>query len=71
MQETKTPVTIGELLTAEEAAKALRCHYMTLARQRAEGKGLPYFKIGSKVFYHRADIEAYLSSCYVDRTQAA
>ena len=71
METSKTPVTLGDLLTAEEAAKALRCHYMTLSRQRMDGKGIPYIKCGRKVFYRRADIEAYLSSCYIDRTQAA
>lgn len=72
MESTKQASAIaGELLTQKEAAAALRCHFMTLTKQRREGRGIPFIKLGHKVFYRRSDIETYIDSCYVNHGKAA
>lgn len=45
-----------ELMTQTEAAKMLRMSESWLERQRWEHKGIPYLKIGGRVFYEKQDI---------------
>lgn len=53
-------LSVGEMLTTDQTAAVLGCHYMTLSKQRQEGRGIPYLKVGRKVYYLKTDIEAYL-----------
>lgn len=48
------------LLTVEEVADELRVPAGTFRSWRAQGRGPRSFKIGRRVVYRRADIEAWL-----------
>jgi hypothetical protein len=49
-----------ELLTAVETARLLRCSLRTLDRERAEGRGCPFVRMGCRIRYRRADIESFI-----------
>ncbi len=49
-----------ELITQEELAKMLRVSEGYLKNQRWKKEGIPYVKIGSKVFYDREDVMAWV-----------
>jgi excisionase family DNA binding protein len=51
-----------ELLTALEAAKVLRCSLRTLDRERADGGGCPFVRIGRRIRYRRSDIDAFVAA---------
>ena len=51
-----------ENLTNDEAAKYLRISKETLWRLRATGK-LSYYRVGGKLIFDRAELDAYLESC--------
>lgn len=58
------------LLTAKEAAEYLSSSENSLRTMRSKGYGPPYHRIGSAVFYRRAELDAYnaeLRPC--DRTK--
>jgi excisionase family DNA binding protein len=48
------------LLTPGETARLLRCSLRTLDRERAEGRGCPFVRIGGRIRYRRADIESFI-----------
>jgi excisionase family DNA binding protein len=50
------------LLTAPETAQYLRCSLRTLDRERADGRGIPYIRIGGRIRYRRADVEAFIAA---------
>ena len=50
------------LLTARETAQYLRCSLRTLDRERADGRGIPYVRIGGRIRYRRADVEAFVAA---------
>ena len=50
------------LLTASETAQYLRCSLRTLDRERADGRGIPYVRIGGRIRYRRADVEAFVEA---------
>ena len=50
------------LLTARETARLLRCSLRTLDRERADGLGCPFVKIGGRIRYRRADVEAFVEA---------
>jgi len=50
------------LLTAPETAQYLRCSLRTLDRERADGSGIPYVRIGGRIRYRRADIDAFVKA---------
>lgn len=50
----------SDLLTPDEAGKYLRCAKQTLARWRCEGGGPAYVKVGTRVLYRRADLDAWI-----------
>ena len=50
------------LLTAPETAQYLRCSLRTLDRERAEGRGIPYVRIGGRIRYRRADVETFVAA---------
>jgi hypothetical protein len=49
-----------DLLTPPEYARYRRCSVRTLDRERADGVGCPYIRLGSRILYRRADIDCYL-----------
>ena len=51
-----------ELLTAGETAQLLRCSLRTLDRERADGRGCPFVRIGGRIRYRRADVEAFVAA---------
>jgi len=55
-------MTETDLLTSEEFARFRRCSLRTLDRERAEGRGCPYIRLGSRILYRRADIDRYLDA---------
>ena len=50
------------LLTSREFARYRRCSLRTLDRERAEGMGCPYVRLGARILYRRADIERYIDA---------
>jgi len=50
------------LLTAPETAQYLRCSVRTLDRERADGRGCPFVRIGGRIRYRRADVEAFVAA---------
>lgn len=50
-----------DYLTSQEAADFMRRPTSTLAYWRHRGEGPQYAKVGKRVLYRRADIEAWLS----------
>jgi hypothetical protein len=53
-------MTETDLLTPREFAKYRRCSLRTLDRERADGSGCPYVRLGARILYRRCDIERYL-----------
>ncbi len=51
-----------ELLTTDQAARALACSAIYLAVLRTKGGGPTFLKIGRNVRYRRSDLEAWLNS---------
>ena len=51
-----------KLLTALETARLLRCSLRTLDRERADGRGCPFIRIGGRIRYRLADIESYIAA---------
>jgi len=51
-----------ELLTAAEVARLLRCSLRTLDRERSDGRGCPFVRIGSRIRYRRADVDAFVAA---------
>jgi hypothetical protein len=51
-----------DLLTPPEYARYRRCSLRTLDRERAEGRGCPFIRLGGRILYRRADIEHYLEA---------
>ncbi len=54
---------ISGLLTPKEAAEFLGVQEQTLAVWRISGRyGLPFYKVGRRVYYKAEDLEAWLES---------
>jgi hypothetical protein len=51
-----------DLLTDEETSKKVNRAKQTLAGDRSKGIGIPFTKIGGRVFYRRGDIREYIDS---------
>ncbi len=51
-----------KLLSEKEVEKFFGLNYRTLQRERTNGVGIPYHKIGRRVFYRIADIEEFLAA---------
>lgn len=50
------------LLTPKQAAERLGVSHITLARWRVQGRGLPFIRLGGRIRYSIADIEAWIAS---------
>jgi excisionase family DNA binding protein len=57
-----------EWLSAKEAAQYTGLGFSTLAKLRLKGGSAPYAKVGSKVVYRKADLDAWLESKRVANT---
>jgi len=53
---------VPDNLTPAEYARYRRCSLRTLDRERAEGRGCPYARLGGRILYRRTDIEKYLAA---------
>jgi hypothetical protein len=51
-----------KLLSEKEVEKFFGLNYRTLQRERTNGVGIPYHKIGRRVFYRISDIEEFLAA---------
>jgi hypothetical protein len=51
-----------DLFTPQEFAHYRRCSVRTLDRERADGRGCPYVKIGARVLYRHADIDRFVAA---------
>lgn len=57
-------ITLDDLerkLTPKAAAQLLGLSTSTLAAWRSQGRGIPYYKIGNRVFYLERDVLAFLT----------
>ena len=52
---------MAPLLSREKAANYLGVHYATLTRWASTGTGPAYIKVGTRVRYRVADLDAYLA----------
>lgn len=60
----KVELSLGELLTTKQVAQILGWHPVTLSKQRREGRGITYRKLGKRVVYLKRDVEEYiLNNC--------
>jgi Helix-turn-helix domain len=55
-------MTDTDLLTPREYASYRRCSVRTLDRERADGLGCPYIRIGARILYRRADVDHWLDA---------
>ena len=53
---------LADLLTTDEAADLLELTAGTMKNYRVDNTGPPYVKIGGKVRYRRADLEAWITT---------
>lgn len=67
----KIELAVGDLLTTKQLAELIGYNPVTLGRHRMEGKGIPFLKVGKKVMYRKADVDAYLLGSYVGKPLAA
>jgi hypothetical protein len=51
-----------DLLTPRECAQYRRCSVRKLDRERAEGRGCPYVRIDSRIFYRRTDVDRFVAA---------
>lgn len=66
-----TPGDFADMLDRKPSADYLGVSVPTLDRKRVNGDGPPYVKIGSRVRYRRADLDAWLRSRIVTSTSEA
>lgn len=63
---TAFPSPTRDYLTAEQVAAEYPVSATTLVRRRQTGGGPAYYSISNRIFYRRADVEAWLDSHRVD-----
>ena len=61
----REPDRIGdyELLTEGEVARLIRMSVYKLQRDRCNGKGIPYLRLGRSIRYRRSDVVAFIDRC--------
>lgn len=57
-------------LKVPEAANYLGVGISTLDKMRMEGRGPRYLKIGGRVFYRLADLDAYIEAAVIETTDS-
>lgn len=55
-------------MTAQDAAAYCGLSYKSMALQRSQGIGAPFYKAGKFVFYKRDDLDEWMASCRVAST---
>lgn len=55
-----------DLMTPREVSIFLRISEVNLRVWRQKKKGLPYFKVGNKVFYKRKDVDEFMNKGRVE-----
>lgn len=55
-----------ELLQTAEAAPEINMSAFWLHKERSQGRGPRYIRIGRKVFYRRSDLQEWLEQRYVE-----
>lgn len=66
------PAVIDDLLTPRQAAACLGLTYPTLQRQRTEGTGPKFIKVGKRrVAYRASDLQAWIQSRVANSTADA
>lgn len=65
------PGEFADMLDRQPTADYLGLSVPTLDRKRVNGDGPPYVKIGSRVRYRRADLDAWLTKRIVTSTSEA
>lgn len=60
-----------EYVTAAEVAKIVRVSHTFLCRARKQGRGPAYTRLGRKILYRRADVEAWVAENTYAAGQAA
>ena len=53
---------MDELLTPREAADYRRTSIRTQDRERAERRGPRYVRIGTRIYYRRSDVDAFIAA---------
>lgn len=61
-------IRVTPLATPHEVAEYLHTTTASLAQQRYRGNGIPFVKNGRKVLYRWSDVEAYIESRLMTRT---
>lgn len=64
MRETR----VSPLATPREVAELMRTTEGVLAQKRHKGEGIPFVRDGRKVLYRWADVDAYIESRLITRT---
>jgi len=57
-------------LDTQQAAKTLGLSGSLLNRMRAEGRGPRFVRLGGRVFYRQADLDAYIEAGVVETTDS-
>ncbi|WP_342316685.1 helix-turn-helix domain-containing protein [Lysobacter sp. FW306-1B-D06B] len=61
---------VADRLSVENAARHLGLSASTLNKMRSEGRGPRYMRLGSRVFYRRQDLDAYVEAGVVETTDS-
>jgi hypothetical protein len=56
----------ADLLNTAEAACYCHVSFRMFERNRGKGTGAPFIRLGSRIFYRRADLDACLERCRVE-----
>lgn len=71
MIEQSVPNTFPDLLTEVQVAALTRRSRNALQADRRHARGLPYFKLGRRIFYSRQDVVAWLDANRIGGTMPA
>lgn len=61
---------VAERLRVTDAAKYLGLSVSTLDTMRSKGRGPRYLRIGSRIYYRRGDLDAYVEAGVVETTDS-
>ena len=56
----QSPAPLSDLLTTDEACRYLRLSRPTLERRRLNGEEPVFIRLGKRIYYQRADLDAWL-----------
>lgn len=62
---------LNDLMLIEEVAEQSRTPVATLRYMRVRGEGPPAFKVGRRLLYRRADVQAWLEAARTQQVKAA